>query len=67
MKVACTELSDWPAGAAEVTGDCIQETRGHFSLEKRWMRTYERTTQVVLWVFSSEMTKDVSDRDIRAC
>lgn len=34
MKVACTELSDWPAGAAEVIGDCIQETRGHFSLEK---------------------------------
>lgn len=55
--------------AARVVGGCIHETRGHISLEKRWMRTYERITQMAgdLWVFSSEMTEDVSDEDVKAC
>lgn len=48
---------------------CVNETRGHFSLEEGGMRTYERIMQMAgdLQVFSSEITEDLSDGDVRAC
>lgn len=48
---------------------CVSETRGHFSLEERGMRTYERIMEMAgdLQVFSSDITEDSLIGDVKAC